>query len=814
MINEENLNKIYEKIAYNLELTTKELNDFGFNSKDINMLIEQKKLVRIKRGYYKFLNFNKLYELGKNKLSNKDYDNGIKYFERCLEIDPSNIDVSFKLFFNSIKNKEYEKSLKYFDVLLKNEDNYIEDNNLILYLLSLIVDLPDDYKKYVKNIKYNDIKIKDNDSRYHNIVIQNKIRKCVISRKFPYALNLYKELNPTGSFLNIREFLIKNLINQVLDKEMDCKNLLIKMVESKKYNEIIDFLEKKNENNYLSITDKYILELSKKILIIKETNIIPEKVIVNTSKIFEAIDGNNFKLALELSENYNLEKNVNVSSNVFHKLLVDICLLIEDVSKQNEDKIKFIEIKEEKVEKNKIKDTNDCYLMLIDNILKGDLNNAFINLNDYLNSIGKIDYEFLLINLIKLGILKKEFNEVLLVLSYLNYDKYLFSISDYIQKFYLSLSIPKFDEARIYLDIITKSSKLDTNYSFSEYLLLFNVLELTEKIFNSKNKIIDDSLVVEEKTEVLIEEDKSANFITYEINSSNDKEDNEIFNNEDKIYFEEKYKLLLKEQGIIILNPMKEERALVIHELVKKYNDVVAFDMNEDKKVKVVLKYNPYFKDKVDVKSLLKMGNKAYDENKYLECIDCYLKVLHFFKKPKSGIYAKIGLAYLKNNMKNKAIPYLEIATYLGKLENLNIDFTDLINKINGLMDKSNYKPNFEMLLEDFENPINDYFGIDNFDVINNYIIESGLDVDTISSYFELNDEQIDLIKLIYAREYYITGNYTFGDEFLNSVEKKKKKTNFVNQKLLEVKRNRKFYINREEESIINLPLKLSLRKK
>ena len=53
-INEENLNKLYEGIVKGNELTTKELNSYGFNSKDLADLIKQGRLERVKRGYYSF----------------------------------------------------------------------------------------------------------------------------------------------------------------------------------------------------------------------------------------------------------------------------------------------------------------------------------------------------------------------------------------------------------------------------------------------------------------------------------------------------------------------------------------------------------------------------------------------------------------------------------------------------------------------------------------------------------------------------------------------------------------------------------------
>lgn len=61
MINEENLNKPYNGLVEGKELTTKVLNGYGFNSKDLSDLIEKKTLERIKRGYYSFRSVNDLF---------------------------------------------------------------------------------------------------------------------------------------------------------------------------------------------------------------------------------------------------------------------------------------------------------------------------------------------------------------------------------------------------------------------------------------------------------------------------------------------------------------------------------------------------------------------------------------------------------------------------------------------------------------------------------------------------------------------------------------------------------------------------------
>ena len=69
MVNVEKLDMLYDKVIDGDELTTKKLNELGFNSKDIKDLIEQGILERVKRGYYSFKAVNNLFYYGKNNLA-------------------------------------------------------------------------------------------------------------------------------------------------------------------------------------------------------------------------------------------------------------------------------------------------------------------------------------------------------------------------------------------------------------------------------------------------------------------------------------------------------------------------------------------------------------------------------------------------------------------------------------------------------------------------------------------------------------------------------------------------------------------------
>ena len=120
MINEENLNKLYEGIINGNELTIKELNDYGFNSKDI-----------------------------------AEYDKATECFNKCYELDPTHSGTCFQLFLRSITKKDYESAFKYFEVLSDTENPYYSaDSNFYLYLLSIITDIPDKHKEYARYLKF------------------------------------------------------------------------------------------------------------------------------------------------------------------------------------------------------------------------------------------------------------------------------------------------------------------------------------------------------------------------------------------------------------------------------------------------------------------------------------------------------------------------------------------------------------------------------------------------------------------------------------------------------------------------------------
>lgn len=276
----------------------------------------------------------------------------------------------------------------------------------------------------------------------------------------------------------------------------------------------------------------------------------------------------------------------------------------------------------------------------------------------------------------------------------------------------------------------------------------------------------------------------------------------------DSEFIEVNHKLLVKNRGIIVLEPMDSERRKLIHGIVDKYSDMVSFSIGAEPNRQVVLRYKKDTNEYVDIRKLVNDGKEYYKNGHYEECIRAFLNVLQF-REPKAASYARIGMAYLKLDNKDMAIMYLKVAMQVGIKEGRELDFTQIIAVLEGKVCKGNRKPYFKMNEDNFRNDLQENYGVENLDEIISYIFENNLDVETACHDLGVPSEQVNIIRLICAKNYYSQGNYSMGDLFVRTVEKNKNKTPFTLKLLDEVRKNKKFYINRVVDDSPSLKLTL-----
>jgi len=234
----------------------------------------------------------------------------------------------------------------------------------------------------------------------------------------------------------------------------------------------------------------------------------------------------------------------------------------------------------------------------------------------------------------------------------------------------------------------------------------------------------------------------------------------------------------------------------------------VMYNMQEEeennKEKQLVLRYTPYFKQYVDVKGLLDSGKKYYFERNYDKCIECYKKTLQF-GEPSISAYVRIGLSYYRKFERELAADYLTIATELSKKRDKKYDFSDMIMRLNGEIKEEDKKTGVIINEEEFKYG---NYNINNLNDVKEYIYNTNKKVSDVCKELGMNTEEINLVILLYAKRYYIQGDYEKGEEFLKAVEKNKEKTDKVRKALDEIKRNKKLYMNKHSDYNLKLTLK------
>lgn len=797
MIDAENLNKMYEGVINNQELTTKELNSYGFNSKDLATLIEGGSLERIKRGHYSFKLVEDLYNYGKSLVSMQEYDKAKLCFEKCYELDPKHFGVCFQLFLRCIQDRDYEKAFEYFDHIFETDNKYYKkDINYYLYLLSLITELPEKYREYAKSLEFGDMIVDVNDKRYNDISAHNKIRLLSLKQRFKSAYKNLIDLTNQNDRLCIQDNITKTLLNEAITEQNITNQTVVKLINDKKYEEVIEYLEKIQNRHNLSKSSKYILSLVKDLTEIMKTGQIPEKQIFYTDSLSEAINGKNYELAFYLVLAHIKKFKVKANDDAVYLLLFEIKKLVDE-------KNKTVGIEQHEEQSQAIQtatvSTSSCntFADIISYLMKSDLDNALITLRNYLESIGKKQYEFLIRDLIRISVLEKDtaFTKPMVALTFIVSNNFEFNIPEYIKDFYENLVQNNFDKARLYLDVISESNRLGHTCILTEGLeQALNNAENMSNYSKVEQPTIEQPQSVENKYTVTNDQkllqSKEQSFSKSQTPQSNNK-------NEDYKFINKKLERLYK-KGIVVLKPMRNEKMQDVFNIVKGLPDVVAFVIGSDNSRQIVLRYKPFIKEYLNFKKLHSLGDRAYSKGDYDTCISFFRKSLEF-GNPKALVYAKLGLAYMKKFDKKTAIDYFTVATELSKNEDIRYDYTNLIIYLGGLAPEEDEKPCVKMLTTDFGNDIDEYYGTEEVEQVAE-LINSGMTFDDACLSVGLDEEQKNIVSLIFAKECYAQENYTMGDQFLKRVERSKNKTKFIKSLFEEVRKNKIFYKNRIEK--------------
>lgn len=789
MVDNEKIYELYDAMLNVETITTKEIKELGFTSNHITKMVEDGILVRVKRGYYTYGNAYSVAGYAKKLVDSKRRSDAIKLFKIAFELDSTNLFVAYQLFINSVKSKDYDNVLKYYDVMY-NADSANKKYLYYLYILSFIIELPEHYKKVVKELKPANLMIVEHDE-YTTLI--NSTINLVFNGKLPLAFSKRSNFHSNHSS-TIDDYAEVTLLREAVAANSVVKDAIKKAIKEEDYEKAAELFNKENDKRELPFYQKYVFYLVNDILLIKENNRIEEKEdYIGTSNLFNAIEHYDYERAYELS----LEKESNAkaeTASTLHVLLERILKLKKELSidlVQEETSEEVVEEVEEAVVE------DNTYESVVRYLLGGDFDKFEQSLLNYLHESANDDYYKTIMYMIKLDKLNEDytFNDVLVLLTEIASCRYEFNASKFISGFYNEVANKNIEKAKLYLKILGQHDVLAEDV----YEAMENILELLdEKIVEVEHNVDVEVNVVDkedkvEEVPVLQSQDLDLGPVSKKEEYKSNKGEKDLAYIQDEEYIARKVEELNQKRGLVILKPMDSARRARIHEIVKKFPNATTFSIGEGTERRIVIRHlgNVY----IPFKETIRIADEAYYKKDYQTALTAYLDLLGT-NIPKTYIYAKVGLSYMKLWMINKAIDCLTIATELSKKNGEKFDFSDLLASLNGTEELDEKKPKVNMKEQDFHVADN-YFGVVRFEEMLVHKDLNGLSYEGACEELGFTYEEYLLSLLVLARNAFANKEDEKGEKFLKMVERSGNKSEKVKRIFSEVRTNKRFYKNR-----------------
>lgn len=337
-IDNQKIEQIYDMVINKLPITDESLINNGFNSNEIEELLEQDILQKSNANEYTLSSMDKFYRYGIKMLLLRNYKKATMCFKICYQKEPNNRKFCLQLLSSNINLGNYTHALQIFSHLEKisTEEN-LPDNNLYLYILSQLTDCKGEYQERIEHMKTEDVLVSYDDKNKQNQ--ENDIRLAIMKGKYKYALNLLNDILPNEQTYDIKKMLLKELLCDLISMEDKFKLRLLSIAKTKQYGVIILFLRKKEEKRKLNITERCIYLIVEDILDITKTKIVPHHISTQTNRLYEAIANRNYKLAQKLNRRYLEFYNISPEEDILDVLLTDINKLILRIKLGQEDDI-------------------------------------------------------------------------------------------------------------------------------------------------------------------------------------------------------------------------------------------------------------------------------------------------------------------------------------------------------------------------------------------------------------------------------------------------------------------------------------------
>ena len=265
--------------------------------------------------------------------------------------------------------------------------------------------------------------------------------------------------------------------------------------------------------------------------------------------------------------------------------------------------------------------------------------------------------------------------------------------------------------------------------------------------------------------------------------------------------------------GIIILREnMDWKKRRIFFYLLKKRSDLIGYTIvdNGEKCIVIRQRFINCNTD-VDYTALYYEAGNNYSLGKYELALEQFKQVLLYGKNTHT-LYGKMALCLIKLNRIDEALDFLLAAKNFSISLGTDFGYDKLISELRA--PKEEIYESLETTSDFSESDMfgDEYFGIPNFEELNEFICENGLDIESSCRALFMNDDKINRVILVYAKLFYRSGHMEMGDKFVRVVEQQKNKSKEVAGFIRELKNNKILYKN--SRSVSQIPFKLSLKPK
>lgn len=328
----EKLERLYDLVIYNMQITTAKLLSIGFFQEEIDNLIDDG-ILRISGKEYFFCDINSLYKYGEKLVVSFNYKKANKCFSACLRINPTHRKAVLQKLFQCLKADYIPGILELFEKLLTIEpEKYIVDNNVYTYLLSQLDYTPVTYTRVVDrhDLKSNDGATFDElDSRL--VFVRNKIS----DNRLLLAMTVLNDVLAQNKIYSIELNILKELMSKAIVNNRNQHMVILDMIESESYSNILNYLEEIKQRRNLDCYEFYILEAVKKFVEVLQTKEIPDILDDNPQNILDALKGNNFEVAIILDKRFLKNNNINESDDILLMVLKALCKTINKIREES-----------------------------------------------------------------------------------------------------------------------------------------------------------------------------------------------------------------------------------------------------------------------------------------------------------------------------------------------------------------------------------------------------------------------------------------------------------------------------------------------